>query len=193
MEPVHIQLNADDFKVTVVNASHKALEDVTVTAKVINNDMSVAWEHTSQLSVGADCYAPVVTVPQNGTYTYNYFVKLEMRDKSGKLLSENLYWYYSQHMDFFWFSTMEKPTLNTSYEVVKDDREYEVTVRLKNESKRLSFFNRMVLTDAQGVEINPVFWSDNYVSLFPGEEKEVKARVAVSDAGGVAPKFTIVH
>lgn len=192
MEPVHIQLNADDFQVTVVNASHQALDGVTVTAKVINNDMSVAWEHTSQLNVGADCYKPVVKVPQNGTYTYNYFVKLEMRDKSGKLLSENLYWYYSQHMDFFWFSTMEKPALTTSYEVVKDDHEYEVTVRLKNESKRLSFFNRMALTDAQGEEINPVFWSDNYISLFPGEEKEVKARVAVSDAGGVTPKFVIV-
>ena len=192
MEPVHVQLNADDFKVAVINASHQQLDDVTVKVKVINNDMSVAWEETKQLSVQPDCYAHVTTVPQGGTYSYNYFVKLEMHDKEGKLLSENLYWYYSQHMDFFWFTTMESPKLDTEVDIRQEDREYVVTVRLKNNSKRLSHFNRLALLDAQGEEINPVFWSDNYLSLFPGDEKVVTARVAVSDAGGIQPQFVIV-
>ena len=39
--------------------------------------------------------------------------------------------------------------------------------------------------------VNPVFWSDNFITLFPGDEKVITARVAVSDAGGVAPTFVL--
>lgn len=65
------------------------------------------------------------------------------------------------------------------------------TVRLKNESDRLSHFNHLTLQDTRGEEIHPVFWSDNFITLFPGDEKVVKARVAVSDAGGVTPVFVL--
>ena len=49
----------------------------------------------------------------------------------------------------------------------------------------------LTLQDARGEEINPVFWSDNFITLFPGDEKVITARVAVSDAGGVAPTFVL--
>ena len=124
MEPVHVQLNANDFRVSVINASHQTLQDVKVTAKVINNDMEVAWEDSQRITVSPDCYQEIVTVPRCGKYSYNYFVKLELHDKYGKLLSENLYWFYSQHMDFFWFTSMEKPELKEEVEVTKEEGEY---------------------------------------------------------------------
>ena len=191
MEPVHVQLNANDFKISVINASHRVLDDVKVTAKVINNDMRVAWQHSQQLTVSPDCYKEIITVPQHGKYSYNYFVKLELHDKAGKLLSENLYWFYSQHMDFFWFTSMEKPELKKEVKVSKEEGEYVFSICLKNESARLSHFNHLTLQDARGEEINPVFWSDNFITLFPGDEKVITARVAVSDAGGVAPTFVL--
>ena len=189
MEPVHVQLNANDFRVSVINASHQALQDVKVTAKVINNDMKVAWEDSRQITVSPDCYQEIVTVPQHGKYSYNYFVKLELHDKGGKLLSENLYWFYSQHMDFFWFTYMEKPELKEEVKVTKEEGEYVFSICLRNESDRLSHFNHLTLRDARGEEINPVFWSDNFITLFPGDEKVITARVAVSDAGDVPPVF----
>ena len=88
-------MNANDFRVSVINASHQTLQDVKVTAKVINNDMEVAWEDSQRITVSPDCYQEIVTVPRCGKYSYNYFVKLELHDKYGKLLSENLYWFYS--------------------------------------------------------------------------------------------------
>lgn len=191
MEPVHIQLNANDFSVSLINASHKALNDVTVTAKVINNDMKVAWEHTQQMTVSPDCYKEIIKVPQSGKYSYNYFVKLELHDKDGKLLSENLYWFYSQHMDFCWFTSMDNPELKENVKIVKEEGEYVVSVCLKNESTRLSHFNHLTLQNAQSEEIHPVFWSDNFITLFPGEEKVITARVAVSDVGNTAPTFVL--
>ena len=72
-----------------------------------------------------------------------------------------------------------------------EEGEYVFSICLKNESARLSHFNHLTLQDARGEEINPVFWSDNFITLFPGDEKVITARVAVSDAGGVAPTFVL--
>jgi hypothetical protein len=173
----------------VINASHQTLQDVKVTAKVINNDMEVAWEDSQRITVSPDCYQEIVTVPRCGKYSYNYFVKLELHDKYGKLLSENLYWFYSQHMDFFWFTSLKKPELKEEVEVTKEEGEYVFSICLKNESDRLSHFNHLTLLDVRGKEINPVFWSDNFITLFPGDEKVITARVAVSDAGDTPPVF----
>ena len=52
--------------------------------------MEVAWEDSQRITVSPDCYQEIVTVPRCGKYSYNYFVKLELHDKYGKLLSENL-------------------------------------------------------------------------------------------------------
>ena len=94
-------------------------------------------------------------------------------------------------MDFFWFTSMEKPELKKEVKVSKEEGEYVFSICLKNESARLSHFNHLTLRDARGEEINPVFWSDNFITLFPGDEKVITARVAVSDAGGVAPTFVL--
>ena len=87
-----------------------------------------------------------------------------------------------------WIS-FEKPELKEEVEVTKEEGEYVFSICLKNESDRLSHFNHLTLLDVRGKEINPVFWSDNFITLFPGDEKVITARVAVSDAGDTPPVF----
>ena len=44
---------------------------------------------------------------------------------------------------------------------------YIFNVRLKNESNKLSRFTHLLLKNAiTKEEINPVFWSDNFITLF---------------------------
>lgn len=193
MEPVHIQLNANDFKISLINASHETLKDVTVTAKVIDNMMNEVWNYSQKIPVIiANSYKELTNVPQQGKYSYNYFVKLELRDADEKLLSENLYWYYSQHMDFFWFTNLKKPALKQTVNVNRQEGEYKFSIKLKNESGKLSHFNHLVLRNKKTKEeINPVFWSDNFITLFPNEEKTIYATVATSDAGNELPIFII--
>ena len=193
MEPVHIQLNANDFTVSLINASHQALKNVTVIAKVINSAMDEAWSYTKTLSsVSPDCYLELTSIPQKGKYSYNYFVKLELRNADNHVISDNLYWFYSQHMDFCWFTTMEKPELKQTVNIVKKEGEYQLTIHVKNETKKLSHFNHFTLKHADtGEEIHPVFWSDNFITLFPGDEKIIHANVAIVDAGDKVPVFTV--
>ena len=41
------------------------------------------------------------------------------------------------------------------------------------------------LVDAKGEDVVPVFWSDNYVNLLPGERRALTAKFAASTAQGL--------
>jgi len=47
-------------------------------------------------------------------------------------------------------------------------------VTLENPSKSLAFFVRLKV-NRDGKEILPVVWEDNYISLLPGEKRELTA------------------
>jgi exo-1,4-beta-D-glucosaminidase len=59
---------------------------------------------------------------------------------------------------------------------------------LKNLATTLSFFNRLMVTKGEGGdELWPSFWSDNFITLLPGEEKTVTVRFAKKDLDGKDP------
>jgi len=65
---------------------------------------------------------------------------------------------------------------------VKADTEGGTTVRLRNDSQTLAFQITLRALDEHAVTVAPAFWSDNYVSLLPGETKAFTVRS--SSSGG---------
>jgi exo-1,4-beta-D-glucosaminidase len=65
-------------------------------------------------------------------------------------------------------------------------------VTVENPSKALAFFVRLkVDKGAKGNEILPVVWEDNYISLLPGEKREVTASYHASELGTMKPSVEI--
>jgi exo-1,4-beta-D-glucosaminidase len=65
-------------------------------------------------------------------------------------------------------------------------------VTIRNPSKDLAFFIRLKLDKAPTrEEILPVLWEDNYVSLLPGESREISAQYSVRDSGPGTPMLEI--
>jgi exo-1,4-beta-D-glucosaminidase len=61
-------------------------------------------------------------------------------------------------------------------------------VTLENPSKNLAFFVRLKIDKGKGgEEILPVLWEDNYVSLLPGEKREIAAKYRTSELGASKP------
>ena len=57
-------------------------------------------------------------------------------------------------------------------------------VTLENPSKSLAFFVRLKVNKGKGGdEILPVVWQDNYISLLPGEKREVTATYRTQELG----------
>jgi exo-1,4-beta-D-glucosaminidase len=65
-------------------------------------------------------------------------------------------------------------------------------VTLENPSKAIAFFVHLaVRKGAEGEEILPVLWEDNYVTLMPGERREVGASWESTDAAGATPVVAV--
>ena len=52
---------------------------------------------------------------------------------------------------------------------------------LSNPSSSVAFFQRLIVKDAKGTLICPAYWSDNYVSLAPGESRTITCVLPTTD------------
>lgn len=192
MEPIHIQMNANNRQLSVINATHRELHQFTIEAEVVDLNMKTLWKHTDTVSVKADSYKECVNIPKPMNSSPIYFVKLSLKDENGGLISDNLYWNCAQHEDFSALTTLPKTQLKKTVTITEQGKELKIDVKLKNEGNSLSFFNRLKLCkDNIGTEVLPTFWNDNYVTLFPDEEKIITAVVAKSDLAGAPPIIDI--
>lgn len=192
MEPLHIQMNANSRQLSIINATHRLQQSLSIEAEIIDYNMNVLWKYTDSVSVQADSYKEYTAIPKPMDSKPIYFVKLTLKDKSGRLISDNLYWNCAQHEDFSELAALPKVKLKKTVSITDQGNELKIEVKLKNEGNSLSFFNRLKLCkENTGVEVLPTFWSDNFVTLFPGEEKTITAVVAKSDLAGANPLIDI--
>ena len=65
-------------------------------------------------------------------------------------------------------------------------------VTLANPSKAIAFLVHLAVRKGPGgEEVLPVLWDDNYVTLLPGETREIEATYAPKDLGAATPALTI--
>jgi exo-1,4-beta-D-glucosaminidase len=65
-------------------------------------------------------------------------------------------------------------------------------VTVENPSKSLAFFVRLKVNKGKaGEEILPVVWQDNYISLLPGEKREVTASYRAQRLGAAQPAVEV--
>lgn len=101
----------------------------------------------------------------------------------------NSTWYYTPVTKFVDFTPLNK--LSTAGVEVKVDSKRSVSdlktrVTLKNKSDVPAFFLRLAAVDDDDEEVAPVFWSDNYVTLWPREELELELKFDKKRCGGIA-------
>ncbi len=192
LEPLHIQMNANDCMISVINTHSNPINNLKVKASIYDFNMNIKWEREEVINIKENCYSEIFRIPQLAKITPVYFVKLKLLDEKGEILSDNIYWQSSKTPpDYSDLLKLENVKLNLTYEVESADKECHVMVKIKNPTKKLSFMNRLaVIKKNNNEEVLPSFWSDNFISLFPGEEKTLEAKFAKKDLNGSA--FTVV-
>src|SRR5256886_5808007 len=91
-EPIHIQYSYDDNSVNVVNSTYEAQKGMKVSAKVYNIDAKEKASRNATLDLGADSSTKAFELPTPEGLSTTYFLKLELHDAAGKLVSDNFYW-----------------------------------------------------------------------------------------------------
>ncbi len=65
-------------------------------------------------------------------------------------------------------------------------------ITVENPGSNLAFLVRLRLLKCKdGAEIFPVFFDDNYISLLPGEKREITVHVRNPDLGAAKPVLTL--
>ena len=193
LEPLHIQLNENNFTVSVINTNHNAFSNLHASVKVYNFNLTEKWSKQEVFNINENCYRELFTLPKIKNLSETYFVRLILTDNFGKTVSDNFYWLSSKTKpDFSDLNTLTQVNLTIKTTIKEERKELVITVKIKNPSKKLAFMNRLMITkDKGGDEVLPTFWDDNFFTLLPGEEKILTARVAKSDLDGKPPVVAI--
>ncbi|TWI98764.1 glycosyl hydrolase family 2 [Mucilaginibacter frigoritolerans] len=174
-EPVHIMYNAIDGTVSTVNNTFKAKQKITVSIKLfdINGaETSLAKIYKDSIATGSAAVTNIQKAVAEASNSKGVFLSLRLIDPNNKIISDNFYWLPDNTGNYSGLQQMKPAQLSVSAKQITKGK-VEVTLS-NNKNAPVAFFNRLSLVNpVTKKRILPVFYSDNYVSVLPGEVKKV--------------------
>jgi exo-1,4-beta-D-glucosaminidase len=182
-EPIHAQYDFIKNTVSVNNEYYKPFEGA-VSLRIFNLDMTLKHEQKVSVRVGSDTIAnDVIKVKLPTDLSDVHFIRLDVYDTRGNLIADTFYWRSNDDYQgkktysgplYSGFQDIEKLKTVTLLTKAKKDGDTYI-IMLKNPSDALAFMIRVKLADPKSAKpIRPAFYTDNFFSLLPGEEKTVK-------------------
>jgi exo-1,4-beta-D-glucosaminidase len=206
MEALHPVYGYDDHSIWVVSSQYEDVKGLKLTTKIYNLDATEKFTQSNTVDAPADSTAKIFALPDVAGLSPTYFLALRLEDSTGKLVGSNFYWLSTKpetldwaksnwwmtptasYADFTALSQLPKVKLKVTDHSERKGEEEMTHVTLQNPSKSLAFFVRLkVVKGVKGEEILPVVWEDNYISLMPGEKREVTATYRASELGAAKP------
>jgi len=185
---VHIQFNEATGDVQVINNMPDAISGLSARVAVYNLDGSLANEHETEITAAPDLATDLGPIDLRASLSPVYFIELELHDATGALISSNFYWRAQpSHVDdLSALNQLPMVTLTVNVKELEEkiDGRSRFEVTLHNPSKNIALMAHVQLRRKSGQRILPVFYSDNYVSLVPGEAKTIAIEAAASDLHG---------
>ena len=142
-------------------------------------------------------------------YPTHIFYDLELKDADGKIKDINWYWlseksdelnwkkskwYYTPESSFTDYTALNNmPQTSVDVEHSSDKKSDSTThkITIKNTGKAVAFFVHVRVLKKNADDILPVIFSDNYISLAPGESRTIDCTYSNKDAGEGTPHVLI--
>jgi exo-1,4-beta-D-glucosaminidase len=194
LEPLHPMYSYDDHAIWVISSQYQDAKRLKLSATIYNLDMTEKFSHQVIVDTPADSTVRLFALPQIKDLTPTYFLKLKLQNEAGETVGSNFYWMSTTPETFNWpksnwyttpiasqadftgLAQLPKVKLVTSAHTAKRGEQVVTRVTIRNPSKSLAFFVRLKLENgANGEEVLPVIWQDNYFSVLPGESREITA------------------
>lgn len=178
-EPLHVQLDLSDYSMAVVNTTNDSHAGLSISASVYSLDNKLLLHHEEKKDAIADAVTEGFKLELAPLLTPDavVLVKLELRNPAGELVSENLYWLAAESASYRRLNRLPAASmLVTAKSTAADNDEVQVRVDLRNNGTVASLANRFTILNADGSRILPAYYSDNYVSLLPGESRTIEIK-----------------
>ena len=183
-ELVHIQLNESNGTLQVINNLPTPIADATAHLSLLNLNGKSVLERDYPVNARADSALSLGEVPMPEALSPVYFVKLSLRGADRKDLSQNLYWKANaaHGEDLSPLDSLPKVRLQGNVSRHDADGRVLLDVTVSNPASTMALMTHLQLRrKSSGDRVLPVFYSDNYVSLAPGESRTIHVDAAQSD------------
>lgn len=217
-EPLHVQYSYDDHSVFVINNYYQRFDNLKVTAKIYNFDISERFSNSVIIDVPENGKLEAFKIDWPEELSRSHFLSLKLTNDKGDPVSTNFYWLstvpdlegtkgarragpqgwhhffskpksFADHTDLARLSQVE---LETSYSIRDEDNETVVSVSVKNPTPYLAFMVQLAVNKGKsGEPVLPCYWDDNYFSLLPGEEKQINGRFSKEYLVGARPILSV--
>ena len=191
-EPLHIQWNPATDEVEVVNYSAGTHKGLVAKVQILNMDASVAWEKEVTVDSNEDTTGKCIKLAFPANLSKVHFIKMVLTE-NGKVLSDNFYHRSLEENNYQDLQQLPKVALQSTTSVDKQaDGTWSAVSVIENKTSTPALMIRLnVVGGKDGQQILPVFYSDNYFSLLPGEKKEVRMNWKDEDTRGNEGKVVI--
>ncbi|MEO6983620.1 MAG: sugar-binding domain-containing protein [Edaphobacter sp.] len=182
-ELIHIQFNESTGELEVINNLPDAVNDAVAHLSIYNLDGSVAYQHSYTITAPPAAATSLGTVEFPAALSRVHFLKLELHNAMGKLISDNFYWRAQpEHQDDL-ADLGKLSTVSLKAQVSRKDADGKsvVTVRLHNPTASMAVMVHLQLRRHSGERVLPVYYSDNYLSFVPNETKTVTIEGSLKD------------
>jgi exo-1,4-beta-D-glucosaminidase len=199
-EPLHIQYSYDTRAVVLVNQTLTGEHGLQARIRVRNLDGSVRYERRVQnIDLPGNGARQVATLPTPDGLSPTYFVELELASADARPISRNVYWLPTQPDQLDWAHSNWYLTPVTRYadltalqslpaatSEVRATLQHSgaedvatVTLTVPASSTAVALFQHVsIRRSADADAVVPILWSDNDVTLWPGESVTLTARYA---------------
>lgn len=190
-ELLHVMCNPATKRTMIVNNGFYPVEDLMFVAKFYDmdgNETILSQEIAYIEASDAKRISSLKSMLDERLRDEGGFLYLQLLDMDRNLLSDNFYWFPNAEGVYSGLKRLKKAPITVSTKFVADGK-LEVTIANPKGSP-VAFFNRVSLINPKtGERILPAFYSDNYVSVMPGNAKSITVEYPVLKV--ITPKVAV--
>ncbi len=203
-EPVHIQYSYDTHAIMLINHTLSDEHGLRANIRVRNLDGTVRSEQRLQdIDLPGNVARQLAMLPAVAGLSRTYFIELELASADGKPISRNVYWVSTQTDELDWAHSnwyltpvrryadltalQSLPTAKSDVRaILRHDGAEDiatVTLTVPPSSSAVALLQHVSIKPSTDRElVLPILWSDNDVTLWPGESITLTARFATLKA-----------
>ena len=199
-EPVHVFWNSDTDTIEAANDTVTNCDNLTAEAWICGLDGKERWHKSAPIDLASASVRQCFPLERPTDLKQVFFVKLVLRRPilhskataeggGAEIISDNFYWSSGKGQSCSELNQLPDVTLPAAASLFEDGQTCRIRVRVSNPTPTVALMVRLkVQRDRSGARVLPVFYSDNYFSLLPGETREVTLEFAKASLAGESPK-----
>lgn len=184
-QPLHVQLNLNDSSVCLVNQTLQEEKNLKVSAEVFDIHGKSLSKDLYPAAIAANKVSILKKIDTSGLREEVYFLRLKLMNPENQVIDENFYWLSKPGKSYEKLNELKQVVLAAEYNGK--------SVEISNPGSETAFFIRLKVVDEKtGELVLPVFLTENYFTLLPGEKKEIDLNMPQLPTEGTKKSVVLV-